>query len=128
MLKSGHRLMAPGRFVRIRLPIGEPHRALLVIDRAIASDHEGQKYVYVLDAEDKVQSRRITTGALQPDGLRAVEEGLEAGRLGLERRNLADPAGWEDQTGTGADADARPSRPGCSTVGSARLVGVAGSR
>ena len=69
--------MAPGRFVRIRLPIGEPHRALLVIDRAIASDHEGQKYVYVLDAEDKVQSRRITTGALQPDGLRAVEEGLK---------------------------------------------------
>jgi membrane fusion protein, multidrug efflux system len=77
MLKTGHRLMAPGRFVRIRLPIGEPHRALLVIDRAIASDSEGQKYVYVLDAEDKVQSRRITTGALQADGLRAVEEGLK---------------------------------------------------
>ncbi len=77
MLKSGHRLMAPGRFVRIRLPIGMPHRALLVIDRAIASDHEGQKYVYVLDKEDRVQSRRITTGALQADGLRAVEEGLK---------------------------------------------------
>jgi multidrug efflux pump subunit AcrA (membrane-fusion protein) len=48
-----------------------------VIDRAIASDAEGQKYVYVLDADDKVQSRRITTGSLQPDGLRAVEEGLK---------------------------------------------------
>ncbi len=77
VLPGGHRLTAPGRFVRVRLPIGEPHRALLVIDRALASDAEGQKYVYVLDAEDKVQSRRITTGALQPDGLRAVEEGLE---------------------------------------------------
>jgi multidrug efflux system membrane fusion protein len=77
MLKSGHRLMAPGRFVRIRLPIGEPHRVLLVIDRAIASDSEGQKYVYVLDAEDRVQSRRITTGSLQADGLRAVEDGLK---------------------------------------------------
>jgi membrane fusion protein, multidrug efflux system len=78
MLKGGHRLMVPGRFVRIRLPIGEPHRALLVIDRAIASDHEGQKYVYVLDGKDRVQSRRITTGSLQADGLRAVEEGLKS--------------------------------------------------
>jgi membrane fusion protein, multidrug efflux system len=76
-LPGGHRLTAPGRFVRVRLPIGVPHRALLVIDRAIASDAEGEKYVYVLDAEDKVQSRRIRTGSLQPDGLRAVEEGLE---------------------------------------------------
>ena len=77
ILKTGHRLMAPGRFVRIRLPIGEAHRALLVIDRSVASDSEGQKYVYVLDAEDRVQSRRIKTGSLQPDGLRAVEEGLK---------------------------------------------------
>ena len=35
-----------------------PHRALLVRDRAIASD-QGLKYVYVLDAENKVQSRRV---------------------------------------------------------------------
>ena len=33
--KGGHRLLSPGMFVRIRLPIGEPHPALLVIDRAI---------------------------------------------------------------------------------------------
>jgi multidrug efflux system membrane fusion protein len=74
--KGGHRLLSPGRFTRIRLPIGVPHRALLVIDRAIASDR-GRKYVYVLDAENKVQSRRITTGALQDDGLRVIEEGLK---------------------------------------------------
>jgi multidrug efflux system membrane fusion protein len=59
-------------FVRIRLPMGEPHLALLVIDRAIGSD-QGLKYVYVLDAENKVQYRRVTTGALQEDGLRVVE-------------------------------------------------------
>ena len=59
-------------FVRIRLPMGQPHPALLMIDRAIASD-QGLKYVYVLDAENKVQYRRITTGALQQDGLRVVE-------------------------------------------------------
>jgi multidrug efflux system membrane fusion protein len=75
--KGGHRPLTPGRFAKIRLPIGIPHRALLVIDRAIASDQDGRKYVYVLDAENKVQTRRITTGALQEDGLRVIEEGLK---------------------------------------------------
>jgi multidrug efflux system membrane fusion protein len=75
--KGGHRPLSPGRFARIRLPIGVPHQALLVIDRAIASDRDGRKYVYVLDADNNAQSRRITTGALQEDGLRVVEEGLK---------------------------------------------------
>jgi multidrug efflux system membrane fusion protein len=69
--QGGIRLLSPGMFVRIRLPIGNPHPALLVIDRAIASD-QGLKYVYVLDAENKAQYRRITTGPLQDDGLRVV--------------------------------------------------------
>jgi multidrug efflux system membrane fusion protein len=69
--QNGVRLLSPGMFVRIRLPIGQPHPALLVIDRAISTD-QGLKYVYVLDAENKAQYRRITTGALQDDGLRVV--------------------------------------------------------
>ena len=48
------------------------HPALLLIDRAIGSD-QGLKFVYVLDDGNKAQYRRITTGALQPDGLRVVE-------------------------------------------------------
>jgi multidrug efflux system membrane fusion protein len=44
----------------------------LIIDRAIGSD-QGIKYVYVLDAENKVQYRRIVPGALQEDGLRVIE-------------------------------------------------------
>jgi membrane fusion protein, multidrug efflux system len=66
------RLLSPGMFVRIRLPIGPAHPALLVIDRAIATD-QGLKYVYVLDAENKAEYRRVTTGPLQPDGLRVVD-------------------------------------------------------
>jgi multidrug efflux system membrane fusion protein len=77
-LKGGHRLLSPGRFAAIRLPIGVPHEALLVIDRAISSD-QGRKYVFVVGAENKVEMRRITTGALQEDGLRVVEAGLEPG-------------------------------------------------
>jgi multidrug efflux system membrane fusion protein len=73
---GGTRLLSPGMFVRIRLPIGEPHPAVLVIDRAIAFD-QGMKFVYVIDQEDRAQYRRITTGALQEDGLRVITDGLK---------------------------------------------------
>ena len=53
-------------------PIGQPHKALLIIDRAIQS-HQGHKFVYVVDAQNKVQRRDIITRSLQADGLRAVE-------------------------------------------------------
>ena len=86
-LKGGHRLLSPGRFARIRLPIGVPHRALLVIDRAIASDHEGRKYVYVLDDDRQSpvapdHDRRSPGRRLEGDRGRT-----EAGRLGRERRD-----------------------------------------
>jgi multidrug efflux system membrane fusion protein len=70
------RLLSPGMFVRIRLPIGPRHPALLVIDRAIGSD-QGLKYVYVVDAENKVQYRRVKTGPLQDNGLRVITQGLK---------------------------------------------------
>jgi len=70
--RSGPRLFSPGMFVRVRLPIGQPHEAMLVIDRAIQSD-QGLKYVYVLDAQNKAQACSIKTGSLQEDGLRVVE-------------------------------------------------------
>jgi membrane fusion protein, multidrug efflux system len=72
---NGVRLMLPGMFVRIRLPLGPPHPALLVIDRAIQSD-QGQKYVYVVNAANKTEYRQVVTGALQSDGLRAISSGL----------------------------------------------------
>jgi multidrug efflux system membrane fusion protein len=75
-LSGGVRLLSPGMFVRIRLPIGPKHPALLVIDRAIGSD-QGLKYVYVVDAENKVQYRRVKTGPLQDNGLRVITDGLK---------------------------------------------------
>jgi multidrug efflux system membrane fusion protein len=75
-LKGGVRLLSPGMFVRVRLPIGPPHPALLVIDRAVGSD-QGLKYVYVVDAQNKAQYRRVTTGPLQDNGLRVITRGLK---------------------------------------------------
>lgn len=73
---NGVRLLSPGMFVRVRLPIGQPHKALLVIDRAIASD-QNLKYVYVVDAAGQVEQRRVLIGALQEDGLRVIEPDSE---------------------------------------------------
>lgn len=74
---NGRRLLVPGMFVRIQAPVGRPYNALLVIDRAIGSD-QGLKYLYVVDAENKVQYRRVRTGPLEEDGLRVIELGLKA--------------------------------------------------
>lgn len=75
--ERGVRLLSPGMFVRVRLPIGKPHDALLVIDRAIGSD-QGIKYVYLMDDKNVVQQQRVDTGALQEDGLRVIDSGLNA--------------------------------------------------
>ncbi len=74
--ENGRRVLRPGLFARIRLPLGEARPALLVIDRAVGSD-QGLKYVYVVDAEKKVQYRRVTVGPLEEDGLRVIESGLK---------------------------------------------------
>ena len=73
---NGRRTLKPGLFARIRLPLGSPRPALLVVDRAVGSD-QGLKYVYVIDAEKKVQYRRVTVVPLEEDGLRVVESGLK---------------------------------------------------
>jgi RND family efflux transporter MFP subunit len=69
--------LAPGYFARVRVPIGAPHQALLISDRALDTD-QGQKIVYVVDQENKVVSRPVRLGAVQ-DGLRIVDEGLKPG-------------------------------------------------
>jgi RND family efflux transporter MFP subunit len=69
--------LAPGYFARVRLPIGPPHRALLVSDRALDTD-QGQKILYVVNNNYEVVSRPVRLGALH-DGLRAIEDGLKPG-------------------------------------------------
>jgi hypothetical protein len=59
-------------FVRVHLPIGQPYKALLVIDQAITSI-QGRKNLYVLDDKDTVQELPVTIGQLQSDGLRVVQ-------------------------------------------------------
>ena len=69
-------VLAPGLFVRVRVPASEPHRALLVTERAISTD-QGQKILYVVNDNNEVVSRPIDVGALH-DGLRVIKDGVKS--------------------------------------------------
>jgi multidrug efflux system membrane fusion protein len=47
-----------------------------VADQAIGTD-QGLKFLYVVDANNTVQYRKVRIGPLQDDGLRVIEEGLK---------------------------------------------------
>ena len=68
--------LRPGMFVRVRLPLGKPHPALLVADQAIGTD-QNNKYLLSVDDKNKVDYRRITPGPLEEGGLRVVD-GIKA--------------------------------------------------
>jgi RND family efflux transporter MFP subunit len=66
-----------GLFVRVRLPVGAPEKAVLVPDEALQSD-QGKKYVYVVNKDDKVEYRGVEfKQAIH--GLRVIEKGLAVG-------------------------------------------------
>lgn len=68
--------LTPGLFVRVRVPFGKPRKALLLPDRAIASDQR-QKYVLTVGEDNVVSRRDVKVGSLH-DGLRVVESGIGA--------------------------------------------------
>jgi RND family efflux transporter MFP subunit len=70
-------VLLPGFFARVRTPIGRPHKALLVSERALDTD-QGQKIVYVVNEQNQVVIRPVQLGALH-NGLREITDGLKAG-------------------------------------------------
>jgi len=74
VFQNANRLLLPGYFVRVRVPVGEPQNALLVPDSAIGSD-QGGRYILVVDKDDVVEQRKVEIGP-RVDELRVVESGL----------------------------------------------------
>ncbi len=70
-------LLSPGLFLRVRLPIGKPRKALLVPERALQSDQD-QKYLYVINDQDEAVYRQVEIGP--QEGLnRVIESGISPG-------------------------------------------------
>jgi RND family efflux transporter MFP subunit len=77
VFENPKKLLKPGLFVRIRLPIGVPYKAVLITDEALMSD-QGRKFVYVLNDKDEAIYRLVTLGQ-DIHGLRVIKEGLAEG-------------------------------------------------
>jgi len=75
LLQNPDRVLLPGMFARIRVPITiERAEALLVPDEALGAD-QGGRYLLLVDANNVVQQRAVSTGQLA-GGLRAITAGL----------------------------------------------------
>jgi RND family efflux transporter MFP subunit len=77
VFENKNREMASGMFVRVRVPASKPYKALLVPERALATDQD-IKFVYVVGA-DGVASRRSVELGPQRGEMRIITSGLQAG-------------------------------------------------
>jgi len=81
---NGDRVFTAGLFVRVRVPLGEPRRQLLVTERALGSD-QGQKFLYVVvkkDGKNVVEYRPVGLGQSrgQPKSRRLGNRGWHSAR------------------------------------------------
>jgi RND family efflux transporter MFP subunit len=76
VLPNAERVLLPGYFVRVRVPLEEVPGALTVPDAALGSD-QGGRYVLVVGADNTVAQRKVVTGPLTGD-MRMIESGLNA--------------------------------------------------
>jgi RND family efflux transporter MFP subunit len=75
VIPNPDRVLLPGFFVRVRVPVEQERNAVLVPDTAQGSD-QGGRYVLVVNKDNVVEQRRVRQGQLEGT-LRVIEEGLK---------------------------------------------------
>jgi multidrug efflux system membrane fusion protein len=69
------RILDAGMRARVRIPIGDPHKSLLVTERAVGND-QGRKFLYVVNDQDVVERRDVKLDRVV-DGLQIIADGLK---------------------------------------------------
>ena len=77
-LPNSDGLLKSGSYISIIMPYDSIDNALLVKDASIGTDQTG-KFIYVVNPQNEVEYRRITTGSIIDDTLRLVTGGLQPG-------------------------------------------------
>ncbi|QDU89021.1 Efflux pump periplasmic linker BepF [Pirellulimonas nuda] len=77
VFENKDRSLVSGLFVRIRVPVSKPYRAVLIPERALATD-QNIRFVYVVGQDGKAERRNVELGGQRGD-LRIVKSGLAAG-------------------------------------------------
>ena len=75
VIPNADRVLLPGYFVRVRVPVDKQQDALLIPDTALGSDQSG-RYVLVVTADNVVEQRKVQTGPLD-NGLRVIDDGVK---------------------------------------------------
>jgi RND family efflux transporter MFP subunit len=76
LIPNPNRVLLPGYFVRVRVPIEQQKDALLVPDTSLGSD-QGGRYLLVVNKDNVVEQRKVTTGPVEGE-LRVIDDGLKA--------------------------------------------------
>jgi multidrug efflux system membrane fusion protein len=76
VLSNKERIFDEGMRARVRIPVSQPSKVVMVSERAVGTD-QGRKFVYVVGADNVAQRRDITPGRLM-DGLLIVGTGLKS--------------------------------------------------
>jgi RND family efflux transporter MFP subunit len=75
VIPNPSQLLGAGMRARLRIPVSDPHKSLLITERAVGTD-QGRKFVYVVTDQNVAERRDVELGRLS-DGLQVVSEGIK---------------------------------------------------
>ena len=105
MFANKDRDLASGLFVRVRIPVSKPYQALLIPERALATD-QNIKFVYVVGSDGMATRRNVELGAQRGD-MRIITAGLKPGEQVIVKGLQRVRAGPEGGSRSGASRSRR---------------------
>jgi multidrug efflux system membrane fusion protein len=134
---NSDRLLTPGLFARVRIPVSEPSDSVLIAETAIGSD-QGIRFAYVLGEGDRVERRLLEVGptvagmaviteGLSPDdrvlvsGIQRVREGVQVEPQDVP---MPMPPGADEALASAASEAAEPPPADLATAGANEAAGM----
>jgi membrane fusion protein, multidrug efflux system len=75
VLPNSTHILDAGMRARVRIPVTDPHKSLMITERAVGTD-QGRRFVYVVNDQNVAERRDVKLGRLS-DGLQVVQEGVK---------------------------------------------------
>ncbi len=75
VLPNASRILDAGMRARVRIPVGDPHKVVMITERAVGTD-QGRKFVYVVNEQSVAERRDVDLGRVS-DGLQVVLKGVK---------------------------------------------------
>jgi RND family efflux transporter MFP subunit len=73
-LPNPKRVLDAGMRARVRVPVGNPHKSIMITERAVATD-QGLRFVYVVNDQNVAERRDVTLGRMS-EGMQVIDAGL----------------------------------------------------